>query len=165
MAIATVLGHTSRMSIVGSSSILNPKSARPKRNILADLLLTALIDAFSILVIFLLMNFSSSGELLLVDKGMRLPDSNQAEHLERFPVVKIEEGHIYLENKEVTANELTAAFLELRKKHQELKLSEEFPNVVTIQADRRLKYENISQVIAAAAQAGLSDLKFAVLMK
>ena len=165
MAIATVLGHSAQMSIIGSSSVINPKSERPKRNVLAELLLTALIDAFSILVIFLLMNFSSSGELLLIDKGTQLPSSGQAEMLERFPVVKVDENKMYLENKEVTADQLTAAFLELRKKHQELRPNEEFPATVTIQADRRMKYEQISQVVAAASQAGFSDLKFAVVMK
>ncbi len=165
MALATVLGNSVQGSIIGASSVLSPKSARMKRNVLADLLLTALIDAFSILVIFLLMNFSSSGELLMIDKGMQLPDSTQAEFLERFPVVKVEDNKLFLEGKEVTADTLTAEFLELRKKHHEIHGNAEYPAVVTIQADRRMKYEQISQVVAAASQAGFSEMKFAVVMK
>ncbi len=53
-----ILGHSPQHSVIGESSILAPKSEGKKRNIVADLLLTALIDAFSILVIFLLMSFS-----------------------------------------------------------------------------------------------------------
>ena len=81
----------------------------------ADLLLTALVDAFSILVIFLLMSFSSTGDLLTIGKDTELPQARLTETLERNPVVKIEAGKIYLEDKPVTGDGLIAALLELRK--------------------------------------------------
>ncbi|MEI7973004.1 MAG: biopolymer transporter ExbD [Bdellovibrio sp.] len=138
MAISTVLGHSAQGSVLGSNSILNPQGSRTKRNILADLLLTALIDAFSILVIFLLMSFSSSGELLMIDKDQQLPSSTQAEALERFPVIKVEDSKIFLEGAELTGDQLTGALLELRKKHREMHPELEFQDVITIQADRRM---------------------------
>lgn len=163
---ASLVRQSTTHSILKGSSILNPgNGGTRKRSIVADLLLTALIDAFSILVIFLLMNFSSTGEILFMNKNMELPKATQAEFLDRHPVVKIDEGKLYLENKEVAANELTGALLELRKKHQELRPQEEFPSVVTVQADRRVKYEVLNQVVVAAAQSGMSDIKFAILMK
>jgi biopolymer transport protein ExbD len=160
-----ILGNTSFHSALGSASILAPKSERTKRNIVAELLLTALIDAFSILVIFLLMSFSSTGEILYMSKGMELPKSTQAELLELTPIVKLDDGQIYLEDKLVAAADLTAGFMDLRTKYQETHPGQEFPAVLTIQADRRIKYELISQVVAAASQAGVSDIKFATLLK
>lgn len=115
-----ILSNSSLQSAIGSSSILAPTSARQKKSIFAELLLTALIDAFSILVIFLLMSFSSTGEILFMSKDMELPKAFTAEVLERTPVVKVEEGQIFLEEKQMTVNELTAALLDLRKKFQEL---------------------------------------------
>ncbi len=158
-----ILNQSALQSIVLETSVIGPKNQRLKRNIVADLLLTALIDAFSILVIFLLMSFSSSGELLMAG-GIELPKSSQTVVLERFPVIKIDEGKVYLEDKEVKTQDLTAALMDLRKKFQEQRPGEAFHDTITVQADRRLKYEFMNQVIAAASQAGISDIKFAVLM-
>lgn len=152
-------------SVIGESSILAPQSEKHRRNIVADLLLTALIDAFSILVIFLLMSFSSTGEILYMGKGMELPKAVKGEVLERNPVVKVDEGKLYLEEKEVAPNDLVAALLEVRKKFQESRPGEEFPGVITIQGDRRLKYEQLNSIVLASSQAGFSDIKFAVIMK
>lgn len=160
-----VINDRPTQSILGSLSVLNPESTRHKRNIVADLLLTALIDAFSILVIFLLMSFSSTGEILFVGKGTELPKSSQAAQLERFPVVKVDEGKVYLEDQLVTADGLTAALLDLRKKYAESHPGEEDPGILTVQADRRVKYEILNQIVVAASQAGFSDLKFAAIIK
>jgi biopolymer transport protein ExbD len=160
-----VIKTTAFHSIIGESSVLAPKSERQKRSVVADLLLTALIDAFSILVIFLLMSFSSSGEILYMSKGMELPKAALGEQLERQPVVKLEEGKIFLEEKEVAADDLVAALLDLRKKFSETRPGEEFPGVLTVQGDRRLKYELLNSVVLASSQAGFSDIKFAVIMK
>ncbi len=160
----SILQNQSQASVLGSLSVLNPDSERPSKSIVADLLLTALIDAFSILVIFLLMSFSSTGEILYIGK-MELPIATQAATLERHPVVKLDNGIIYLEEAEVKIDGLTAALLELRKKYQETRPGEEYPGIMTIQADRRVKYDVLSQIVAAASQAGFSDLKFATMMK
>ncbi|WP_413613205.1 ExbD/TolR family protein [Bdellovibrio sp. HCB-110] len=146
-------------------SIISPRGAKLKRHIAADLLLTALIDAFSILVIFLLMNFSSTGEILMIGKNQELPKAHLADVLERNPVIKIDDNKLYVEDKMVDANSITAELLDLRKKYQELHPKEEFPGIATIQADRRVKYEFLNQVILAMNQAGYSDIKFAVVVK
>lgn len=152
-------------SPLGGASILGPHQGKEKKSIFSDLLLTALIDAFSILVIFLLMSFSASGEILQMTKGMELPKAALAAQIERNPVVKISEGKIYLEDKEVTADGLVASLLELRENYKVTHGNEEFPGIVTIQADRRTKYEQLNSIVLATGNAGFSDIKFAVLMK
>lgn len=161
---SSILKATAFHSMIGESSVINPEGEHSKRNIVADLLLTALIDAFSILVIFLLMSFSSTGELLMMGKGQELPKAG-GDILERNPVVKFDEGKIFLEDKELSANELVPALLDLRKKFQETHEGQEFPGILTVQADRRVKFEQLSGVVQASAHAGYSDIKFAVVMK
>ncbi len=157
--------HTSACeSIIGSLSVINPESERHSRNIVADLLLTALIDAFSILVIFLLMSFSSTGEVLFLGKT-ELPKSAQSLVLERFPVVRVEEGKLYLEDKEIAGDQLTGSLLDLRKQYAEGHPGEEYPGILTVQADRRTKFELLNSIVVAAGQAGFSDLKFATVIK
>ena len=151
--------------VLESNSILAPKGQHAKRHIVAELLLTALIDAFSILVIFLLMSFSSTGEILMIGKDQELPKARLANVLERNPVIKVDDGKLFVEDKLVDANSITAELLDLRKKYQEIHPNEEFPGIATIQADRRVKYEFLNQIILAMNQAGYSDIKFAVVLK
>lgn len=151
----------SQAGIIGGLSVLNPKGQRGKKELYADLLLTALIDAFSILVIFLLMSFSSSGDILYISKGMELPKAGMAQELERQPVVRIEPDKMYVEDKVVTKDTLVEALIEIRGKAQ--KTGQNFSGIVTIQADRRVTYEALSPIIQAANQAGFSDIQFAVI--
>ena len=158
-----VIKTSALSSVIGESSVLAPKSERHKREVHAELLLTALIDAFSILVIFLLMSFSSAGEVVVPGKGMELPNAQMGELLDRQPVVKVEEGKVFVEDKEVAVNGLVPALLDLRKKFQATRPNEEFPGIITILGDRRLKYEVLNNIVLASSQAGFSDIKFAVI--
>lgn len=165
MLSTSVINQTAFHSIIGESSVIRPESDKHKRNIVADLLLTALIDAFSILVIFLLMSFSSTGEILYLGKGQELPKAKLADELDRNPVVKIDDGKLYVEDKQVNADGLVQALLDLRKQFQETRPGQEFPATLTVQADRRVKYEQMSSIVQASAHAGYSDIKFAVIMR
>lgn len=160
-----VISNTALSSPLLNASFLNPQGKRWKKSLAADLLLTALIDAFSILVIFLLMNFSSNGEILFMSKDMQLPKAARGDILERNPVIKVEEGKVFLEEKLLTADALIQELLNLRKSFKEAHPGEEMPNTITVQADRRTKYEALNQIVLACAHAGFSDLKFAVIMK
>ncbi len=165
LASQSILHETALQTTIGSQSYIQPKHGKWTRVLAADLLLTALIDAFSILVIFLLMSFSSTGDMLFIGKGQELPKASLAESLERNPVVKLQEGKIYLEEKEVAVQVLVETLLDLRKQFVQTHPGEEYPGVLMIQGDRRLKYEELNQVILAASHAGFSDIRFAVLMK
>jgi biopolymer transport protein ExbD len=160
-----ILNSSAMHSILASNSVIHPESQMVKRTVAADLLLTALIDAFSILVIFLLMSFSSTGEIISVGKGMELPNAKQGETLERTPIMKVDGDKFFLESKEILPKDMTQALLDLRADFQKHSPNQEFPATMTLQADRRVKYEVLNQVVVAAAQAGISDIKFAVLMK
>lgn len=160
----SILENTALQSVINAQSFLHPRGEKHKRSIVADLLLTALIDAFSILVIFLLMSFSSTGEILYINK-MELPKSAQAVLLERNPVVKYENDILYLEDQVVTPDGLVSALLSLRSQWQETHPGQEYPGILTIQADRRTKYSSLNNIVVAASQTGFSDIRFAVVMK
>lgn len=161
----SVLSQTTLGGQLKEASALKPGGEKAKRGIAADLPLTALVDAFSILVIFLLMSFSSTGDLLLIGKETELPKAALTDQLEHNPVVKVEDGQVYLENQAVSGDGLIQALLDLRKKFADLRPGEEFPGIVTVQADRRVKYEFLNQIVLACAHAGFSDIRFAVLVK
>lgn len=162
----SVLSDSALSSAIGEQSILSPKGSRGKRNLFADLLLTALIDAFSILVIFLLMNFSSTGEILFINKGVELPKAAQLDVLERNTVVRYDQGKFYIENKEMADQDgMIQELLDTRKDWATTHPNEEFKGVITIQADKKTKYESLNSIVLAMAHAGFSEIRFAVVAK
>lgn len=163
--IDSILKRKALPSAIAQASVLHPEGGKKSRNLDAGLLLTALIDAFSILVIFLLMSFSTTGDILFISKGMELPKSAQSDLIERAPIVKIDEGKFYLEDKEVQVSSITEELLNIRKKFIQDFPDKEFTEAITVQADRRTKYEVLNQIIVAASQAGISDIRFATLIK
>lgn len=166
LANQSILAQTALQSVVGAQSQIHPKLGHGKRPLVTgELMLTALIDAFSILVIFLLMSFSSTGEILYIGKDTQLPKASLIEVLERNPVVKIENGILYLEDQEITFDKLIPGLLQLRKQFAEIRPGEEYPGILTVQADRRVKYEILNQIVLAASGAGFGDIRFAVLAK
>lgn len=162
----SVLNESAIGTAIGSMSILNPKGAKWKRSLFADLLLTALIDAFSILVIFLLMNFSSTGDILFINKGVELPNATQAEMLERNTVVRYDEGKFFIENKEMADQDaMIQTLLDTRKEWATAHPDEEFKGIITIQADKKTKYESLNSIVLAMAHSGFGEIRFAVVTK
>lgn len=158
----SILKHSVLTSVIEGQSILAPRGTQLKRVLALDLLLTALIDAFSILVIFLLMNFSSTGEILFMSKDIVLPKAHLISALQRNPVIKIDKGQLFLEEKIITTKTITGELLDIRKKYAETNPNEKFVGAITIQADRLVQYVFLNQVILAMNQAGYSDINFAV---
>jgi biopolymer transport protein ExbD len=123
------------------------------------LTLTSLIDAFSILVIFLLSQFSVTPETLTVAEKMQLPTATQASLMAEGTVIAVSNGQYMIANKPVSLNDLTRQLVALHNaKGGDPKKSQ---NLI-VQADRLTDYALVSPIIHAGAQAGFSQIKFAV---
>jgi len=148
-----------------NQSALSSKGAKNKKSVFEGLMLTSLVDAFSILVIFLLLNFSSSETIIILPTGTELPKAAQNQELQKNTVIKIDESNLYVGEQQVTSDNLIETLINLRKSMNEAAggVLEDF--AITIQADRRIKYSRLNTIVSACAQAGFSDLHFAVLAK
>ena len=131
--------------------------------LVAAVILTSLIDAFSILVIYLLVNFSNSGEILYISKDMELPSATEAKALQRTTLIKIEGNNWFVEDKSVQPNQLVEALVNIRKELVKSGTGE--GAALTIQADRRIKYKVLNRVVLAGSHAGFGEIKFAVITK
>src|SRR3954470_16169462 len=60
-----------------------------KKSIFADLLITPLVDMFVIIVLFLIANFSATGEILRMSKDVQLPTAAHTKEIEPVPVVMV----------------------------------------------------------------------------
>src|SRR5256886_16647791 len=74
---------------IEKSRAFGKKFVRGKKVGYASLMLTSLVDMFTIIVIFLLMNFSANGEVLYMSKDIKLPDAYHGAQLERAPVISV----------------------------------------------------------------------------
>lgn len=81
-----------------------------KRDVTALLSLTAMVDMFTVLVIFLLQNYNTTGEILYIPKEVVLPKASSVRELKPSHVVTISNKEILLDKDQVaTFAEVQAA--------------------------------------------------------
>ena len=81
-ASGSVSGSSTRRSS-GTTAMLGKKS------VYSDLNVTPLVDMFVILVLFLIANFSATGEILSMSKDIQLPEAANTDELQLAPVVLV----------------------------------------------------------------------------
>lgn len=167
MALKSIVKSSSRYSPLAAATCLKQDQVNNKKSLEATVILTSLVDAFSILVIYLLVSLSHSGEILYLSKDTVLPEAANVATMERTTLIKIEQGKYYVEDKEVPAENLVAELLNVREeldKANERREEKELHKLM-IQADKKVKYSLLNQVITASSQVGFNEVKFAVLTK
>lgn len=148
----SILNQTLMASPLAGQSVMNPKGSRSVKDLVFTLNLTSLIDAFSILVIFLLISFGPGNPVQ--SNGIELPMATQTEAIEQGFVVTVRNNKTFIEDKEVTNDQVFQKLYELHQKKADSGL--------IIEADKRSDYASISPIIMAGAQAGFEKFKFAV---
>lgn len=116
-----------------------------KRAVTAMLSLTAMVDMFTVLVIFLLQNYNSTGEILYIPKEVTLPKAARVNELKPAVVVTVSAKEVLIDRTSVaTFAEVQAStdwvipnlrdqvrvLLEKAKSDQEAKLQNKIRNVV-----------------------------------
>ncbi len=146
-----------------------------------------MIDIFSILICFLLMNFSTQGESVETRKGLELPRSEVRMSLDSAATVSISQSEIVIQsavqipimaNGDVAEGELIVggglkrAYTVLQQVHrsnetlknrnQALGLTEAELDTLTLEADKKTAFKLIKRVMLTAQQADFISWKFAV---
>ncbi len=80
-----------------------------KRGVTAILSLTAMVDMFTVLVIFLLQNYNSTGEILYIPKEVVLPKANRVTDLRPAVVVTVSAKEILIDRTQVATFEAVKA--------------------------------------------------------
>lgn len=154
---ASPLSRTQLGSRLGSTSKIKPVGGGHRRTMFASLMLTSLVDAFSILVIFLIMNHSANQEVVNVGEHVTLPKAQESQLIMSGVVVRIEDGKYFVEDKAVSMGQLIG---ELKHLNQTVETAKKEGLILV--ADRSLDYADLSPVILAGSQAGFTKFKFAV---
>jgi biopolymer transport protein ExbD len=154
------------------------KNAHGKKGVFADLLITPLVDMFVIIVLFLIANFSATGEVLFMTKDIVLPDAVHGTDIEMKPVIQVSKTAILVQGEAVAQTSdlgrdeywnIPALEEKLRDEKKRLEVLHEgdkeggFKGEVNIQADKEVPFSVIKRVMYSANQAGYFSLNFATM--
>src|SRR5438128_12173692 len=141
---------------IARSKVLGKKFIRGKRGVYAALTLTSLVDVMTIIVIFLLMNFSANGEVLYMSKDIKLPDAYHGAQLDRAPVISVSPDAVTFDGRMVvqTADlekgdvlnvaELEDALRDEKRRYEQIHQNDPdhpFKGLVNVQADRHIPFK------------------------
>lgn len=146
-----------------------------KKSVDHEIPLVPFIDFLITLVVFLLMSFSASGELLAQQPNLKMPDASNTVDLEPQPVIAINpdvitlDGHRMADTRTLEAEarvermEQLIQDLETMKRNWAiLNPTKPFAGTVILQADVNIDFRVIKKVMFSCGQAGYSNISFAV---
>lgn len=145
------------------------------KSVNTEIPLIPFIDFLIVLVVFLLMSFSASGELLAQKPSIVLPKAGNVTTLESSPIVAIDSIVVTLDGRRMADTATLASSpkverieqliqdLETAKRNWSiLHPQEPFPGRVIVQADQAVDFRVIKKIMFSAAQAGYPNVHFAV---
>jgi biopolymer transport protein ExbD len=156
----------------------NPLGKRkPRKKPEIVLRLTSMIDMFTILLVYILINTSSDPEVMAVAADLELPLSSSQKPPKTSSIVAITRSWILVDGKQViTTNQVLASSTllipELQAELKQLRAINEkvgeissqlgFTGKISIQGDRDLDYQVIKKVMFTCGQVGYNDMMLAV---
>lgn len=137
--------------------------------------LVPFIDFLIVLVVFLLMSFSASGELVAQQPSITMPDAENTDTLEIAPIIAIDARVVTLDGLRMADTATLAQSAQLDRIEQLVQNLETlkrnwsilhptgvFDGVVIVQADKEIDFRVIKKCMFSAAQAGYTNVSFAV---
>ncbi len=137
--------------------------------------LAPMVDMFSILVIYLLMNFASDGEAFFISQDIVIPHAARGAPMKSFPLISVLKGKIAFDAQNADGSTVSVSESNdgdaprLRETLKRLKLVEEQINEkpelrtqVNIQADDRAPMEDVKKVMRVLVDEGWTGINFIV---
>ncbi len=161
------------------SKILGGKFSRGRKSTNAELNVVPMVDMMTMLVIFLLQQFSSTGEVLYMQKDIKLPDARHGQMIEIAPVVAISVEQVVVTGQKVAdvadmdrdSGYLNIPALEERLRDEKKRWDfihqsdpdKKWDGIVNIQADKKVPFRIVKRVMYSCGVAGYFSLNFAAL--
>jgi biopolymer transport protein ExbD len=162
-----------------NSKVLGGKFSRSHKSTNADLNVVPMVDMMTMLVIFLLQQFSSTGEVLYMQKEIKLPNASHGQMIELAPVVAISAKEIAVTGVKVASIDdldretgyLNVPSLEERLRDEKKmweSIHQNDPNrnwegAVNIQADYGIPFRIVKRVMYSCGVAGYYNVNLATL--
>jgi biopolymer transport protein ExbD len=160
------------------------KSSRGDRRRIPDqfpVLLTSMVDMFTLILVFLLISYSTGGQLMYMVRDILMPESTSKEQLDLTVEVGVAQDKVYVDGvlvmdslKDWYAKKellIPALYEQLKLRAEELKKKAEnsplvnFTGKVTIQADRQIPFYVIKKILFTVDRADFPNMSLAVFQK
>jgi len=145
---------------------------------------TALVDMMTVLVIFLIMQFSATGEMLFVSKNLKMANAVHGESINRAPILSLNQAaDLYYEGAVIAAHlkppKINESW-EISTLHEKLKDNQaryqalsakdsenksrrdEQARVVNVQIDKNVDFGVLKRVLYTCELAGFEKIRLAV---
>jgi len=155
--------------------VRNRVSGHGRKSVDHQIPLIPFIDFLIVLVIFLLMSFSASGELVAQQPTITMPQAKNTEQIEVSPIIAVDERVITLDGTRVADTQTQGQAAQVdriepliqgleaeKRKWETIHPSEPFAGQVIVQADRNIDFRVVKKVMFSAAAAGYGNVSFAV---
>jgi biopolymer transport protein ExbD len=160
---------------------LGKRKRRTQKFVPPKLMLTSMMDMFTIILIFLLFSFSETPETLRLDKNLELPHSSAEAGYKKAIQIVLSKNELRLDDEVMaevrghrilglTPDDPGSSTLCQRLKSRRAEQKAEAPEDATDQAphilflcDKSHSFKTINSVIKAAGMAGYPNFQFAVL--
>jgi biopolymer transport protein ExbD len=152
---SNTLSPLAQAQFIGNNGV-DTKNQKAEMNALLPL--TSLIDAFCIIVIYLLIGTQSGGIETDLSKNIQLPVAEAGQSIDKeTSMVRIEKGQYFINNKQVHVSQLGLKLAELKKSLKDQDMD------IIIQADQNMDFADLDPLLRAGSEAGIQKLKFAVM--
>ena len=154
-----------------------------KRNVVAVLQLTAMVDMFTVLVVFLLQNYASTNQILPISDQIDLPQATTVKELKPSFVVVLSKDFLSFNEEKVShfrevknskdwlipslLEPVKGAIEKLNQKQSSGKSKVDGSETLmqykmTLQADKDMDFLSIKKVLYTLTTAGVQEINFAV---
>lgn len=135
-------------------------SGRNMATVVAPLMLTSLVDAFAVIVIYLLVSTQNAGTDLKTDKEIKLPQASHSQVLQPGVNLRVIGDRYIIDDQKLPIQQLTQYLTQLNEK---LKTeNDKRHGQLIIQADKKAAFKGLSPLLVVAAQSGFENVRFAV---
>ncbi len=137
--------------------------------------LAPMVDMFSILVIYLIMNFSTTGEVFFISKSVVLPKASKGIPMESYPLLSlvgdnvvfdaenIEGKPLYIEEpNDQKVPQLREVLRKIRSIEAEIGGNKNFKGQVNLQADENTSIENVKKIMRVLIEENWTGINFIV---
>jgi biopolymer transport protein ExbD len=162
------------------SRVYGGKLTRSARTTNTELNVVPMVDIMTLLVIFLLQQFSATGEVLYMQKDIKLPEARHGQSIEPAPVIAISGAQLSMDGRFISdtiaiEKDPYLAIPALEEQLRDAKKRWEFVHQhdpdrdrawrgeVNVQADEKVPFKIVKRVMYSAAQAGYPNVNFATL--
>lgn len=156
---------------------------RRRKHSVFDIDITSLLDILTILLVFLIQSYNSSGVTINVPDGIVLPASTSESLNTQGVNIQVSANKIWVDDTEVLNTEIlpdqiydqggrriVPLYNELVKVKETIKRSEllspnavKFSGIANLVVDKTLKYSYVKKIMFTCAEAGFKDFKFVVM--